>query len=520
MCDVVWLRKGVRLTDQECIARAFRSSRPVILLYIYEDRWLADSHFHSSHLKFINEGLAEFERKVKEKGGKVTYRKGLIEFVLKELSLECKIHDLYYFRFVGDEVHQEIDRTLKSFAANEGINLIPISQDGVDSDGRKKFAQQWNEQMASPQARLEWKKARFAHLKDHGTRYEYDYDVRPKAQIGGEDRAKSVFYSFLNSRGERYNKELSSPVTGWTSCSRLSTYLTWGHISLKHVIQEVGKRQDRYRLMTKEERGNWLTALNSFKSRLRWRSHFSQKLHDMPHTCTQNQCRLYDNMRNDGPKADSPHFQAWLTGQTGIPFLDACMRCLHQSGWLNFRMRAMVVSFAVYNLWIDWKTLAPYLAQLFLDYEPGIHYPQLQMQAGTTGINANRMYSATKQSKDQDKEGIFIRKYVPELKDVPKKHIHEPWKMTLGIQRASNCVIGKDYPKPIVDEKATYKLARAKIKEFNATAKGSKEAQEILKKHGSKMNRGRSKKRKLDQSQPSVADMFKKRSKKGSKSKE
>jgi len=512
MCaNVVWLRKGVRLTDQECIAQALRDSRPVILLYLYEDRWLADVHFHSSFLKFVNEGLEDFEKQLKAKGGKVTYRKGLIEFVLQELNSEVPIHKLFFFRNVGDAVHQEIDRALFDGSRTQGFTLVPISQNGVDHTGRKHFAKQWNEQISASQANIKnWSKANFADLKDHGSRYECAYDVRPNAQIGGESRAKSVFYTFLKSRGEYYNKELSSPVTGWSSCSRLSTYLTWGHISLKHVVQETRKVQEQYRGMPKDDRGNWLKALAAFNSRLRWRSHFSQKLHDMPHTCVENQCRLYDDMRIDGPNVESPLFQAWLLGQTGIPFLDACMRCLHKSGWLNFRMRAMVVSFAVYNLWIDWKTLAPYLAQLFLDYEPGIHYPQLQMQAGTTGINSNRMYSVSKQSKDQDKSGIFIRKYVPELKDVPTSHIHEPWKMPLGAQRKANCIIGKDYPKPIVDEKATYKMAREKMSKFNKVAKGSQEAQQILQKHGSKMNRG--KKRKRDAAQPSVASFFKKSS--------
>ncbi len=78
-------------------------------------------------------------------------------------------------------------------------------------------------------------------------------------------------------------------------------------------------------------------------------------------------------------------------------------------------MRAMLVSFAAFNLWLDWKRLAPHLARVFLDYEPGIHYPQLQMQSGSTGINTMRVYSVTKQGKDQDPQGTFIRRYVPEL---------------------------------------------------------------------------------------------------------
>ena len=154
-----------------------------------------------------------------------------------------------------------------------------------------------------------------------------------------------------------------------------------------------------------------------------------QKLESEPLLEKKDLCPSYQHLRRQEGDFNKSFFEKWKSGHKGFPFVDACIRCLHRHGWLNFRMRAMILSFATYNLWLDWKKIAPHLARLFLDYEPGIHYPQLQMQAGTTGINAMRVYNVTKQGNDQDPNGDFIRKYVLELRNVPNEYIHEPGKM-------------------------------------------------------------------------------------------
>lgn len=155
--------------------------------------------------------------------------------------------------------------------------------------------------------------------------------------------------------------------------------------------------------------------------------------------------------------------QAWKTAQTGFPLIDACMKCLQETGWLNFRMRAMLVSFLCHHLNQDWRTGTYHLAGLFLDYEPGIHYPQFQMQAGTTGINIIRIYNPVKQSKEHDPDGLFIKKWLPQLEPVPTSFIHEPHKMTLIEQQMCHVYIGKDYPLPIVDIATSAKTARTAI---------------------------------------------------------
>ena len=139
------------------------------------------------------------------------------------------------------------------------------------------------------------------------------------------------------------------------------------------------------------------------------------------------------------------------------------MRCVKQTGWINFRMRAMVVSFLCHHLDQDWRTGVYYLANQFLDFDPGIHYPQFQMQAGTTGINTVRIYNPIKQSKDHDPEGSFIKKWIPELAPVPVAFIHEPWELTVFDVSEDVFQLGVDYPYPIVNLEASGKLARSKI---------------------------------------------------------
>jgi deoxyribodipyrimidine photo-lyase len=220
-------------------------------------------------------------------------------------------------------------------------------------------------------------------------------------------------------------------------------------------------------------------ALTNFISRLHWHCHFMQKFED--------ECRMEFEPVNKAfdtlikPKNDA-YILAWQTGKTGVPIVDACMRCVTETGYLNFRMRAMVVSFFVFNLWQDWRELH-YLAKQFLDYEPGIHYPQLQMQSGITGINTIRIYNPIKNSMEHDEDAEFIKTWIPELGLVPSKLIHEPWKMSNLEQEMYQVIIGKDYPYPIVDIEESRKKASEIMWSFRKNKAVKDEGIRILQKH-------------------------------------
>ncbi len=234
---------------------------------------------------------------------------------------------------------------------------------------------------------------------------------------------------------------MSSPVTAFESCSRISPYITFGCVSIKEVFQKARDRKKQIYELPKDQRLSWPTSLTAFLGRLRWHCHFIQKLEDEPEMEFKNLHPAYNNINRT---YNEEYYKAWQFGKTGFPMIDASMRALIESGWINFRMRAMLVSFASNHLWLDWRMTSKYLARLFIDYEPGIHYSQIQMQSGTTGINAIRIYSPTKQALDQDPKGLFIKKYVPELKNISSKNIANPYNEPLLL---------KNYPRPIIDEK-------------------------------------------------------------------
>jgi deoxyribodipyrimidine photo-lyase len=214
----------------------------------------------------------------------------------------------------------------------------------------------------------------------------------------------------------------------------------------------------------------------SFAGRQHWHCHFMQKLEDEPRIEFENLHRAYDGLRPD--VADAKRLAAWSEGNTGFPFVDACMRALNQHGWINFRMRAMLMSFASYHLWLPWRESGLHLARKFVDYEAGIHWPQVQMQSGTTGINTVRIYNPLKQGYDQDPTGQFVRAHLPELASVPDAFIHEPWRW----ERAASLT----YPPPIVDNTAAARAARDALHGIRKRADHKTEARDIVDRHGSR----------------------------------
>jgi len=555
--DIVWFKRDVRLHDHGPLATvAPRNDRRVILLYCYEPDQLAEATVHGSHIRFVHEGLLDLDKRIRALvSGKsshdcTTTNEFQVLTVCHGEIVETlnSIHEHYapIARLLG---HQETghmasferDKRMRRWCKQRKIPFIELQQMGVTrclsdrDDFSAKLKQFLNRSQHSTPSRFLCpiisdlpisilpgltKKPLCEELTEIPIQHRGD---RSDRQTGGETNAVAVLDTFLSTRGVRFSENISSPNSSWTSCSRLSPYLAWGQISLRYVYQTTQKRQSHvkdHKKMGSQVDPHWARSLAAFQSRLHWRSHFIQKLETEPEMEKRDLCSAYQHLRRQPGDWNEHFYTSWSTGTTGFPFVDACMRSLHQHGWLNFRMRAMLVSFATYNLWLDWKRLAPHLARVFLDYEPGIHYPQLQMQSGTTGINAMRVYNVTKQGKDQDPEGTFIRKYVPELSRIPNHYIHEPWKMTTSEQTKYGVVIGEDYPAPIVDEQATAKAAKQRVAEVRKSDSAKREADQVYQKHGSRTRsrdndmaksttpKKRAKQRTLNNGQLKISGMF------------
>ncbi|MEO1384993.1 MAG: FAD-binding domain-containing protein, partial [Bacteroidota bacterium] len=265
------------------------------------------------------------------------------------------------------------------------------------------------------------------------------YQKDAASQPGGSSLGSRYLQSFLQKRIRDYASRLSYPIESRRSCSRLSPYIAYGNLSVRQIYQAT---------QTQRKAGLFATNLARYQERLWWRSHYMQKLE------TDYEIEWKDI--NPGfhllhRQADAEKLERWAKGLTGFPMVDACMRCLHTTGFLNFRMRAMLSTFATFSLWLPWQDVAKVLAKIFLDFEPGIHFAQIQMQAGTSGYHPLRVYNPMTQAERLDPQGVFVKQWIPELADVPAPQIIRPWTMTPMEQIFFGCEIGKDYPVPIVN---------------------------------------------------------------------
>lgn len=489
---VVWFKRDLRIRDHRPLAEAAARSR-VLCLYVYEPELFDTPELGALQLGFINESLVELREKLRELGGELTLRVGRMPDVLEELHREHPISAIHSHRETGNRVTFDRDLRVADWAKHRGVEWHEWNQFGVirKLGTRDGWSARWASFMSKPTIETPGVIAAPSGIRAGEIRGFEALGLAPaeqhEVQRGGETRALETLESFLRERGAGYRYEMSSPVHAWESCSRLSPHLAWGNISLRTVFQETKARSLDVKTLRKAKADidpRWLQSLSSFQSRLRWHCHFMQKLEDEPELEFHALNPALDGLRADHFRED--YFEAWATGHTGYPLVDACMRALLETGWMNFRMRAMLMSFASYHLWLPWRPTALHLAANFLDFEPGIHFSQAQMQSGVTGINAVRIYSPIKQVADQDPEGAFIKRFVPELEAVPPEHIAEPHRMPRSVQQELGCVIGKHYPAPIVEHGPAYSQARARIYAARRSPEARAASEQVYAKHGSR----------------------------------
>lgn len=483
---IVWFKRDLRIHDHAPLHVA-TSRGKVLPLYVVEPDYWQLPDVSARHWRFIRQSLHELNTTLSRLGQPLVKMQGDVLTVLDTLREHFDVAGLYSHQETGNLWTYARDRQVAQWCAQHGIAWQEFQPYGVfrrlrDRDG---WAGKWEHFMAQERltapARMMPLQTRIPQsgLPDNlGT--VLDNEESSHCQPGGRTEALKLLGSFMRERGQYYNREMSSPLTAANSCSRLSPHLAYGTVSLREVTHKLRNTLEFAELDT-----GWKRSLRAFDARLHWHCHFIQKLESEPRFETNNMLSAFDGLReNDFNPA---YFEAWQTGTTGFPFIDACMRSLRQTGWINFRMRAMLMSFAAYQLWLHWQKPAWHLAQCFTDYEPGIHYPQVQMQSGTTGINALRMYNPVKQSHDQDPKGIFIRRWLPELTGIPAKYIHEPWLMPYSVQKQVGCLIGVDYPTPVVDHMAALRQARTKFSELRRhNLEFREQAQALNAQHGSR----------------------------------
>ncbi|WP_155298527.1 uracil-DNA glycosylase [Deinococcus kurensis] len=476
--QLVWFKKDLRAHDHAPLWEAARRG-PVLPVFIYEPEQLTHEEFAGHHLTYLNDSLRELDASLRALGTPLVVRVGEAVAVLDELREAHGVTAVWAHEETGNGVSFGRDRRVRAWARARGLPLTELPQNGVIRRMRNRdgWAATWEERMGAPQiaapARLSGVDADPGGLRTHA-----ELGVPANAKIippGGRAAALDTLDSFLAARGVNYMREMSSPLSAEASCSRLSAPLAFGTVSLREVVQATRVRLAQVRGDPHAD-PRWVRSLRSYESRLHWHCHFMQRLESQPDMEFRTLNRALEGLREH--EWTPEFFDRWQHGQTGYPLIDACMRMLRETGWLNFRMRALLVSFATQHLWLHWRQPGLFLAREWLDNEPGIHWSQMQMQSSTVGINRVRIYSPTRQAREQDPDGVFLRRWLPELADVPTDFIHTPWEWS-GAGRLS-------YPPPIVNEQEAGRRARARIGAARASPAFEAEARRIYATHGSR----------------------------------
>lgn len=451
IAQVVWFKRDLRIHDHQPLYQA-AANGPVLPLFAIEpEQWqTADSALR--HWQFAADGLIDLAEALAGVNLPLCCWHGNMLPLLEALKARYGDFVLHSHQETGNAWSHARDNAVAAWCQSNAISWHQTRQHGVVRGliKRQQWETQWDALMAAAtfpapayaEPANGWEAFHHVSIASlNALALGYDQTPCPQRQTGGRQAGRALWRSFVRQRGRRYRGSLSNPLLAWEFGSRLSPHLAWGTLSLREVVQSLRRQRQQ-----RQDDPRWSGSLKAFTSRLYWHCHFIQKLESQPdmeyHT-------LHPALR--GLRERDPHnerLQAWKLGQTGVPLVDACIRSLTATGWLNFRMRAMLISFATFGLGLHWREPALHLARLFTDYEPGIHYPQIQMQSGATGTNALRVYNPLKQADDNDPTGEFVSQWVPELAGLPLEWRKRPWALPTSLRQRFGFQPGSDYPLP------------------------------------------------------------------------
>ncbi len=470
---IVWFRRDLRVEDHAALYHASLSGAPIVPLFIFDTEIIKALPSDGAAFDFQAQCLRDLKRSLEKLGGKLILRKGRAKAVHSSLIGELKPSALYFNRDYEPSARRrdaeiallyesnEIEvRTFKDHVLQEGDEVLTNA--GTPYSVFTPFANTWKK-LPPPLPYERPKRITGPRIFSEPILDARGLKKRVKiphpAFEGGERVARNAWKRFLEKGIFEYGTDRDIPCLEGTS--RMSAYLRFGCISARTLHYDCQSGLDSAPARARK-------SIQKYIDELIWREFYQAVLFHFPRLVDSSYRKEFDQMPWSRSRAT---LKAWQEGKTGYPLVDAGMRQLNQTGWMHNRVRMVVASFLTKDLRHDWRKGERYFEEKLLDIDTASNNGGWQWSA-STGVDPKplRIFNPRRQSERYDPEGVYIRKYVPELRNVPQKFIHAPHEMPQALQRDIGCIIGKSYPKPVVD----HSVAAAEYKRFFASVKGQK----------------------------------------------
>jgi deoxyribodipyrimidine photo-lyase len=449
---IVWYRNDLRIHDHPALSHAAEMADHIVPVFIFNDAILKGRHWGSNRNRFLLESLADLKSSLKKLDGDLVFRHGDSADELIKLALETGADAVYY---TADYTSYAVkrDRRVEKILHENGIEphsfggrtivsgLAEIkTKAGTVHKVFTPFYRAWLNVKRRPLAEPP-KAISLPSGLDIGTAPSLAdiidaADLSPDVLKGGETEALRRFDAFLKTGMAAYRDK--SNLVAEAGTSKLSSYLHFGCISPRQIEDDLPDNE----------------GSEAWHRQLAWSDFYNYVLLYNPHNARHEFQEKYRGTLK-WPKHEDL-LQAWRDGQTGYPVVDAAMRQLKQEGWMHNRARLIVGSFLTKDLWQDWRHGETWFMRMLTDGDEANNNGNWQWIA-SVGVDPapvfRRLYNPASQLKNYDPDGEYVRRYVPELKNVPLKSLAEPWTMSEEQQRQAGCIIGSDYPAPVVDHK-------------------------------------------------------------------
>ena len=448
-----WIRRDLRLADNQALAAALGHGPSVIPVFVLDPALLDSPYVGEKRLAFLFGGLRQLDEDLRRQGGRLIVRRGDPVQELAGLVEQAGAEAIYaeedhspYARQRDEKVGERLPLTL-----TPGLTVHPPDAvrkaDGDPYVVYTPYSRSWKA-LPLPRPRDVLPAPESISVPRELSSLQVPSEPALPAEVPfapGEAPAHRRLEQFLEGDDPSiYRYASGRDRLDLDGTSRLSPYLCFGMISGRqavvsalHAIETAPDDPGR------EGAEAWLNELI-------WREFYIAILHHFPEVRRGSFRAEYRNLHWEN---DEDAFRSWCQGRTGYPVVDAAMRQLLQTGWMHNRGRMIVASFLVKDLLIDWRWGERFFMQHLVDGDPAANNGGWQWSAGT-GTDAApyfRIFNPVLQGEKHDPDGNYIRRWVPELAVVPDKHLHSPWEMPSELQEEVGCVIGRDYPAPVID---------------------------------------------------------------------